>query len=326
MERNEKIQALSKKLMDGVQQTFGSNRFKQYLKTMSVFHDYSPRNVALIFIQNPTATYVAGFEEWKKLGRHVRRGETGISIFVPTKTTVKMEKPILDDNDDPVFGDDSSPKTEKVEKIRFRFSPVTVFDISQTDGEPLPALCKELQGAIPNFQQIFSAVEKLSPYKIVFEPMPNDDNGCCSHKDKIIALKPGMSDAQIVKTLLHEYTHAVLHKDTEKSKGQKEIEAEGIAFIVSELLGVDTSDYSFDYVSVWSHGMDTDQLLNVLEGIQTDANKIISSIDAEMKHLERTRNAENRKLPERLSEAVKLSEKLNTEKEMIPSGKLLAEQ
>lgn len=326
MQNEEKVKALSQKLMDGVRQTFESNRFKQYLKAMSVFHEYSPRNVALIFLQYPKATYVAGFEAWKKLGRYVRRGETGISIFAPSKVTNRAEKPILDDNKNQVLDKDGNVQKEGDQEIRIRFHPVSVFDVSQTDGDPVPALCNELQGAVPDFQNIFTAVQKISPYKIVFENMPGDTKGYCSDSEKKIALKPGMSDAQIVKTLIHEYAHAVLHKDVEKSREQKEIEAESVAFIASNFLGIDTSGYSFDYVSVWSHGMDTDHLLDALEDIQAGANEIISSISDEIKTLEQTRNTEKQKLPERLSAAVKESEKLNTEKEMIPNGKLLAEQ
>lgn len=325
MFNEEKVKALSQKLVDAVQQSFESNRFKQYLKAMSVFHRYSSRNIALIFLQNPNATYVAGFDAWKKLGRYVRRGETGISIFAPSKVTDKTEKPMLNDNGNPVLDESGKSKTQEVENNRIRFHPVTVFDVSQTDGEPLPALCNELQSAVLDFQTIFSAIQNLSSYKIVFEPMRGQEKGYCSHTAKKIALKPGMSDAQIVKTLIHEYAHAVMHKDTGKSREQKEIEAESVAFIVSDFLGVDTSGYSFDYVSVWSHGIDIEQLQDVLENIQAGANEIISRIDGEMKNIEQTRGTECLKLPERLTEAVKKSEKLSAEKEMIPSGKLLAQ-
>ncbi len=325
MFNEEKVKALSQKLLDGIRQTFESKRFKQYLKAMSAFHNYSFRNVVLIFLQNPSATHVAGFETWKKLGRYVRRGETGISIFAPIKSVDKIQKPVLDDNGNPVLDDDGNPKTEEERETRIRFQPVSVFDISQTDGDPLPALCNELQGAVPDFQKIFSAVQNLSPYKIVFEPMPEDQKGYCSHTDKKIALKPGMSDAQIVKTLLHEYAHATLHANSEKDRQQKEIEAESVAFIVSDFLGVDTSGYSFDYVSVWSHGMNIEELQDVLENIQVGANNIISRIDSEMKNIEQARSAECRKLPERLSEAAKESERFSAKKEAIQSEKLRAE-
>lgn len=321
----EKVKVLSQKLLDAVRQTFESNRFKQYLKAMSVLHQYSSRNITLIFLQNPNATHVAGFDAWKKFGRYVRRGETGISIFAPVKIADKTDKPVLDDNGNSVLDENGTPKTQDVENNRIHFHPVTVFDVSQTDGESLPALCNELQSAALDFQTIFSAIQNLSPYKIVFGPMRGQEKGYCSHTERKIALKSGMSDAQIVKTLIHEYAHAVIHKDTGKSREQRKIEAESAAFIVSDFLGIDTSGYSFDYVSVWSHGMNIEQLQDVLENIQTGANEIIFRIDAGMKALEQMRNTETRNLPERLTEAVKKSEKLNAEKEMIPSGKLLAE-
>lgn len=324
MQNEEKVKALSLKLVDAVQQTFESNRFKQYLKGMSIFHEYSPRNVALIFLQNPNATYVAGFEAWKKLGRYVRRGENGIAIFEPTKVVEKIKNPVLSDTGTPVNDENGNPQVEEINKIRIRFHQVTVFDVSQTDGDPLPALCNELQSAVPDFKTIFSAVQHLSPYKIVFEKMPDDKKGYCSHAEKKIALRPGMSDGQIVKTLIHEYAHATLHAYSLKSEREKEIEAESVAFIVSNFLGFDTSGYSFDYVSAWGCGMDFTQLMSVLENIQNDAVNIISHIDAEMRSLDQTHSAEYQKLPERLNEAAIKSEKLSIEKEMIPSGKLLA--
>lgn len=325
MLNEEKTKALSDELADGVRQTFESSRFKQYLKAMSVFHGYSPRNAALIFFQKPDATYVAGYDEWKKLGRYVRRGETGISIFAPVKAAEKIDKPVLDDNGKPVLDGDGNPKTETVSEARIRFHAVSVFDVSQTDGKPLPALCEELRSAVPDFQEIFAAVQKICPYKIVFEKMLGEAKGYCSYEAKKIALKCGMGDAQIVKTLLHEYAHAVLHNGTGKSRKQKEIEAESIAFLVSDFLGVDTSGYSFDYVSAWGHGMETEQLLELLEGIQTEANEIISRVDAAMKDVEKDRARKPLKLPQRLSEASKISEKLSAEKEVIPNEKLLAQ-
>lgn len=324
MDKDEKVKELSKKLIDGVRLTFESNRFKQYLNFMSVFHDYSPRNIALIFLQKPTAIQVASFEEWKKIGRFVRRGETGISIFEPTKIVEKIRKPVLSDTGNPVNDENGNPQEEEINKVRIQFHQVTVFDVSQTDGDPLPALCSELQSAVPDFKTIFSAVQHLSPYKIVFEKMPDDKKGYCSHAEKKIALRPGMSDGQIVKTLIHEYAHATLHAYSLKSEREKEIEAESVAFIVSNFLGFDTSGYSFDYVSAWGCGMDFTQLMSVLENIQNDAVNIISHIDAEMISLDQTHSAEYQKLPERLNEAAIKSEKLSIEKEMIPSGKLLA--
>ena len=325
MRSEEKTKELSQKLVDGVRQTFESNRFQQYLIAVSLFHSYSPRNTALIFFQKPDATRVAGFDAWKKLGRYVRRGETGISIFAPVTVANKVRKPVLDDNGKPLFDENGDPKTEAASETRIWFRPVTVFDVSQTEGKPLPELCGELQGTVPDLEKIFSAVQKISPYKIVFEKMPGEEKGYCSYAEKKIALKPGMSDAQIVKTVLHEYAHAVLHKGVAKSREQKEIEAESVAFLVSDSLGVDTSGYSFDYVSVWSHGMETEQLQEMLESIQTDANEIISRVDAAIKEIEKEQKRMPLKLPARLSEAAEISERLGAEKEAVPNAKLLAQ-
>ncbi|OCN03438.1 hypothetical protein A7X67_11170 [Clostridium sp. W14A] len=325
MNQDEKVMELSQRLLDGVNQTFKSNRFKQYLNAVSVFHRYSSRNTALIFLQSPSATHVAGFEAWKKLGRYVRRGETGISIFAPSKLVVKLNQPLLDDNGNPVFDQDGNPKTETIQKSKIHFRAVTVFDISQTDGDPLPALCNELQGAVPDLQNIFTAVQKISPYKIVFEDMHGEMKGFCQHSKHLIAIKFGMSDEQIVKTLLHEFAHAVLHARSEKSKEQKEIEAESVAFIVSDFLGIDTSGYSFDYVSSWSYGMEAAQLQDMMENIQDNANTLIGKIQTELESLEKSPEHKIENLPIRLSKALEKSEQLNSEKEMIPNANLLAQ-
>ena len=149
MDRDEKVKALSQKLLDGVEQTFQSGHFKKYLKTISTFRNYSPRNVELIFLQKPNATYVAGFNTWKKLGRYVRRGETGISIFTPSVVTEKNEKPVLDNDGNLKLDDDGKPLMKEVKETLVRFHPETVYDVSQTEGDPLEALCNELQGAFP---------------------------------------------------------------------------------------------------------------------------------------------------------------------------------
>ena len=325
MTNDAKVKELSERLLDGVKQTFKSDRFKTYLKTVSVFHRYSPRNTALIFLQSPNATHVAGFEAWKKLGRHVRRGEQGIQIFAPAKVVVKLNQPVLDDSENPILDESGNPRSEKIQKIFIRFRTVSVFDVSQTEGDPLPALCDDLQGAISDFQKIFNAVQSVSPYKIVFENLPEDMRGCCRHTDHTIALQLGMSDEQIVKTLIHEFAHTTLHAHSNKSREQKEIEAESVAFITSNFLGIDTSGYSFDYISSWSYGMEIAQLQDVMENIQNSANEIIGEIQTAMELLEKAPERAPQKLPERLSTAAKKLEQLNGEKEMLPHANLLAQ-
>ena len=325
MTNDAKVKELSERLLDGVKPTFESNRFKTYLKAVSVFHRYSPRNTALIFLQSPNATHVAGFEAWKKLGRHVRRGEQGIQIFAPAKVVVKLTQPVLDDDGNPVLDENGSAGTEKIQKTYIRFRTVSVFDVSQTEGDPLPALCDDLQGAVPDFQKIFSAVQNVSPYKIVFEDLPKEMKGCCRNSDRKIALQLGMSDEQIVKTLIHEFAHATLHAHSDKSREQKEIEAESVAFIVSDFLGIDTSGYSFDYVSSWSYGMEIARLQDVMDNIQSSANEIIGEIQTAMELLEKVPERAPQKLPERLSAAAKKLEQLDGEKEMLPHANLLAQ-
>lgn len=326
MYQDEKVKALSQKLLDGVQQTFQSEHFKNYLKAISVFHTYSPRNVALIYLQNSNATYVADFEAWKKLKRYVKRGEKGIAIFAPTKISVKCERPLLDDEGDPKLSAEGKPLSEEAEETRIRFRVTHVYDISQTDGEPLPALCNELQGAVSDYQKIFTAIRNISPYPVAFERIDRyGTKGYCDYSQQKIAIQLGMSDEQIIKTLIHEFAHATLHEDSDKGKKQREIEAESVAFIVSDSLGIDTSGYSFDYVSSLSYGMDAEQLQEILENIQISACGMIQKIDEEMENLERAESRESPKLTERLSEAAKKSVKSTTDKEMAFGGNLIAE-
>lgn len=323
MNNEEKAKALSDELSDGVLRMFRSNRLGQYLRAASLFRGYSPRNAALIFFQKPDATYVAGYDEWKKLGRYVRRGETGISIFAPVRAAEKTEKPVLDDEGNPVPDENGSPKKETESKTRIRFRPAAVFDVSQTDGDPVPALCLKRQSAVSDSGEIFEALQKVCPYRITFERLPGGEPGRCFRTEKKIVLRSGMSDGQIVKTLIHEFVRASLTK--EMSPERKKIETEGIAFFVSDFFGADTSGYRFGSVSVWSQRMDSEQLWEMLENIQESANRIIFRIDAAVKGIEKVQTRKLVKLPERLSEAAKISERLGAEKEVTRNAKLLAE-
>ncbi len=323
MLNEEKTKALSDELADGVLRVFRSNRLGQYLRAASLFRGYSPRNAALIFFQKPDATYVAGYDEWKKLGRYVRRGETGISIFAPVRAAEKTEKPILDDEGNPVPDENGSTKKETESKTRIRFRPAAVFDVSQTDGDPVPSLCLKRQSAVSDSGEIFEALQKVSPYRIVFENLPGGEPGRCFRAEKKIVLRSGMNDGQIVETLIREFVRASLAK--EMSPERKKIETEGIAFLVSDFLGADTSGCRFGSVSVWSQRMDTAELQEMLEEIQNGANGIISRVEGAVKNIEKETAHAAQKLPERLLEAVKISERLGAEKEVTRNAKLRTE-
>lgn len=320
MASDEKVKELTQKLLDGVKQTFESGNYKKYLEFVSTFHDYSLRNTILILAQKPNASLVAGFESWKKRSRYVKRGEKGIAIFAPSKVKQKKNVPVYDEEGSQKFYPDGSPVKEEKELTFIKFFVTNVFDVSQTDGEPLPQICNELQGTVDDYEKIFAAVKNISPFKIEFEPIYTGSKGYCDYDHSRIAIKMGMSNEQIIKTLIHEFAHATLHNNSEKSREQKEIEAESIAFIVSNYLGVDTSTYSFDYVANWSQGMEIEQLQTVLENIQSAANQIINSIHEQFQTLEKVeavqeQSSEN--LQERLNQAAEKSNGQNQDKEML---------
>lgn len=315
----DKVKELSEKLMEGVQQTFLSDNFKKYLRFVSSFHNYSLRNTILIMLQHEKATQVAGFEAWKKHGRYVKRGEKGIAIFAPQKYKVKKEVVVLDELGNEKLNPDGTPMTESSDETRIKFAVTYVYDVSQTDGKPLPKICNELQGSVDQYEKIFNAIKKISPYKIVFEEIADGSKGYCNYSESKIAIKHGMSEEQIIKTLIHEFTHATLHEESDKCRERREIEAESVAFIVSDYLGIDTSSYSFGYVAVWSQGMELAELQSVLESIQQTASQIINSLHEELQLLEKSEiepEGKIQNLSDRLNRAAEKSSELASDKEI----------
>jgi Zn-dependent peptidase ImmA (M78 family) len=323
----ETVKELSQKLLDGVKETFESDNYKNYLKFVSSFHNYSLRNTILILTQRKNASQVAGFQSWKNHGRYVKRGEKGIAIFAPSKVKLKKPEPVFDEDGNQKLNPDGSPVTEEQENSFIKFMVTYVYDVSQTDGDPLPEICNELQGNVDDYEKIFAAVKNISPYKIDFEQINSGAKGYCDYKNSRIAIKMGMSNEQIIKTLIHEFAHATLHQHTEKSRERKEVEAESVAYIVSNFLGIDTSSYSFEYVANWSQGMELQELQNVLESIQSTANQIINSLQQEFQSIEKseiTQDEKNLNLQEKLCQAAEKSNQVNQDKEMSPFEKRIS--
>jgi len=212
-DNQEKIQTLLKTVEDGIKVVFESERYKKYLSTMSKFHDYSFRNIFLILSQKPDATRVAGFVAWQeKFGRSVCKGEKGISIigYAPKKITEEVPKK------DPITGrslTDATGKaiTESVTKQIPYFKQVYVFDVSQTEGEPLPAIVEDLSGNVKGYENLVTALKDISVFSIHFEDIQGNVKGRCDYMEKKITIKQGMSEAQTVKTIIHEITHTDLH-------------------------------------------------------------------------------------------------------------------
>lgn len=271
MGKREKVQELFTQLEEGVSSVYTSDAYKEYLSFISKFHHYSARNCYLIFKQMPTATLVAGFKAWKiKHNRHVKKGSQGISILGGnirkyTETTINQE---------------TGKKEEKTGEY-IQYFPCTVFDVSQTEGEDIPVLCEELAGEVKNFNTLFCCFESLSDFTVMYEEMKGGAKGYCAPQENRIAIKKGMSQTQILKTLIHEQAHALLHSSDEKTTSQqREVEAESVAFIVCSYLGLSTQDYSFPYIASWASNKEVRELLESQDVIQKEAHKIIEAVTA----------------------------------------------
>jgi antirestriction protein ArdC len=288
-----RVKDITDKLEQGIKDLFEGERFKEYLKSMSKFHNYSFNNTLLIAMQKPDASLVAGFNSWKnKFGRFVNKGEKGIQILAPApfKTTKEMEK-LDEDTGLPMLDRNGNPIVEEVEITIPYFKVVSVFDVSQTNGKELPELgANELFGEVKNYNEFFEALKTVSPVSVEFEPITDGAKGYYDHESKTIKINEGMSELQNVKTAIHEIVHAKLHdRDLvkadlaeKKDKKTSEIEAESIAYTVCQHYGIDTSDYSFGYIAAWGSGKDTPELKNSLETIRSTASEIINKIDEQI--------------------------------------------
>lgn len=292
--RKKDIDNMFSQIETGVKEVFESEKYKKYLTTMSKFHQYSFRNSLLIALQNPNATVVAGYGSWKKkFNRQVLKGEKGIQILGYTPRKITKEQELTDKNGHTVYDLNGEAKKEKITKEIPSFTPVYVFDVSQTEGEPLPELINELNGSIENYNSLFEALKEVSPFPVEFENIAGGSKGYCDPVNKKIAIKEGMSEVQTIKTLIHEITHADLHApelnlnfNEQTDTRSREIEAESTAFVVSSHYGIDTSDYSFGYLASWSSSKELDELQNSLGKIQEQANNLIERIDSRLEELQ----------------------------------------
>ena len=301
--QEERLQELTDRLENGIKELYTSGRYAEYLAAMSKFHHYSFGNVVLILLQCPTATKVAGYNRWKKdFGRQVKKGEHGISILCPCPQTRWMQKQKTDSESGlSIFSEDGNPVMEPVRITIPRFKIGTVFDISQTEGRELPSIvASELTGEVESFQTLYDCLAELSPVPITEDEVPGAAKGFFSSEEQRIVLRRGMPQLQIIKTLVHEIAHAMLHDKTkipveeQKVRSQKEVEAESVAYVVCQYIDLDTSDYSFGYVAGWSKDKDLRELKNSLGIIQATAGEMISKIEAAF-----GRNPEPEQVPEK---------------------------
>ena len=301
----QKVQEITDKLEEGLKELFESEKYKTYLSTMSKFHNYSFNNTLLIAMQKPEATLVAGYKAWQKnFERHVNKGEKAIRILAPAPYKIKEERDKLDPvTGKMMFDENGMPQKEQVEVTIPAFRAVSVFDVSQTDGKPIPELeAQELLSTVEGYEDFVQALMNVAPVPIGFEDIPGDSKGYFHTEEKRIAVQENMSESQTLKTMVHEVAHSMLHNKEinrddlmeapVKDRNTKEVEAESVAYTVCQHFGIDTSDYSFGYIVGWSSGKDMKELKSSLDTIRKTASELITGIEGALRELQLNREME----------------------------------
>lgn len=301
----QKVQEITDKLEEGLKELFESEKYKTYLSTMSKFHNYSFNNTLLIAMQKPEATLVAGYKAWQKnFERHVNKGEKAIRILAPAPYKIKEERDKLDPvTGEMMFDENGMPQKEQVEVTIPAFRAVSVFDVSQTDGKPIPELeAQELLSTVEGYEDFVQALMNVAPVPIGFEDIPGDSKGYFHTEKKRIAVQENMSESQTLKTMVHEVAHSMLHnkeinrddliEEPAKDRNTKEVEAESVAYTVCQHFGIDTSDYSFGYIAGWSSGKDMKELKSSLDTIRKTASELITGIEGALRELQLNREME----------------------------------
>ena len=298
----DRMKEITDRLETGIQELFESERYKAYLTSMAKFHSYSFNNTLLIAMQG--GQLVAGYNKWRDdFHRNVKRGEKGIKILAPAPYKVKKEVPKRDEQGQPMMEKDGKPLTEVQEKQIPAFKIVSVFDVSQTEGEPLPSIgVDELAGNVEQYEDFFKALEQTSPVPMAFEDIPGGSHGYYHLTEKRIAIQENMSELQTLKTAIHEIAHAKLHaidpeaplteQANRPDSRTREVQAESVAYAVCQHYGLDTSDYSFGYVAGWSSGKDLKELRASLETIRATAHELITTINGHLAELQQQRQAQ----------------------------------
>jgi antirestriction protein ArdC len=274
-------------LEDGVKSVFQSQTYQEYLKAMARFHKYSFGNIMLIAMQKPDATQVAGMTTWNQLGRTVRKGEHGIKILAPIITKHTVRNQLLDETGCPIVDVQTNVPVveEQTMTVRRGYRTVSVFDISQTEGDDLPSLAQELQGRVPDYEKLKTALIQVAGCPVTFRKATNGANGYYSPGLHRIVISNQLSELHSLKTLVHEIAHSRLHCRQGTDPGNKdrstaEVEAESVAFVTCQYLGLDSSDYSFSYLAGWSSDEQLKELRAALPVIQKTSDAIINELDA----------------------------------------------
>ena len=312
----ERLQQITAGIEQGIKELFESEKYMRYLSVMSRFHRYSVNNTMLIYMQKPDATLVAGYNKWKnQFERHVKKGEHGITIIAPTPFKKKIEEQKLDpDTKAPILDAEGKAVMEEREVEIPMFRPVKVFDVSQTDGKPLPELASSLSGNVQNYEAFMEALRRSAPVPLSVEPMAANMDGYFSPDQQRIAIRAGMSEVQTVSAAVHEIAHSKLHNyakvqkeaarasDKEppkkKDRNTEEVEAESISYAVCQYFGIQTGENSFGYIATWSQDKTLPELRASLETINKAAGELIADIDRHYKEICKERGIDLTAQPE----------------------------
>ena len=284
------VNDITDKLEQGLKELFNSEKYREYLTAMAKFHNYSFNNTLLIAMQMPEASLVAGYNTWKKdFDRIVKKGEKGIKIIAPSPYKKKIEEESFDD---------AGNKHTEVKEIKIpAFKPVTVFDVSQTEGKDVPSLGADfLTFAVKDYASFISGLSKISPVPIEYQNITSGAKGYFSPTSQKIVVMKGLSESQTLKTLIHEIAHSLLHDksinkvgtdEAKKNRPTKEVEAESIAYTVCKHFGIDTSEYSFGYIAGWSSGKELSELKASMELIRSTSSQLITSLEHELCNMQK---------------------------------------
>ena len=312
----QRLKEITDGIEQGIKELFQSDRYRQYLSVMSRFHRYSVNNTMLIYMQRPDASLVAGFQKWKhQFGRHVKKGEMGITIIAPTPFKKKIEEVKLDpDTNAPMLDKDGQQIVEEKEISIPMFKPVKVFDVAQTDGKPLPHLAATLTGSVEQYDVFVEALRRSAPVPIAFAAIASNTDGYFSPADQAITIREGMSQVQTICAMVHEIAHSKLHdyekqqaeaaagKDgaeiIKKDRNTEEVEAESISYAVCQYYGIQTAENSFGYIATWSQGKELKELRASLETINKTASGLITDIDRNFMEICKERGIDPKALPE----------------------------
>nr|WP_302975064.1 LPD16 domain-containing protein [Enterocloster clostridioformis] len=330
----ERLQEITAGIEQGIKELFESEKYMNYLRTMSRFHNYSTNNIMLIHMQMPHASLVAGFNKWKdQFGRHVKKGERSIKIIAPTPFKKKIEEIKRDpDTKAPVLDKDGKAILEEKEIQIPMFKVVSVFDVSQTEGKPLPQLASDLKGNVQNYEIFMEALRRSSPVPMTMAPIRDNADGFFSADTQSITIRSGMSEVQTVSAAVHEITHAKLHnyekerlaaakgdetKEPPKPKDRRteEVEAESVSYSVCQYYGIETGDNSFGYIASWSKGKELPELKASLDTINKTASSLIRDIDMHFAEICKERGIDLSVQPEHMAQDV--SEPKKTTEETI---------